>query len=91
VVKQALPDLLYKLVFRLDNRKVENERKVTNVLLLLQNIGGFIQAIMLLFNFLLMPISETDFYLDLAKNLYQAKVEDPSFFRDSSPTNKSAK
>jgi hypothetical protein len=48
--------------------------------MLLQNIGGLVQATMLFFNFFLLPISETSFYLDISRKLYKAKVDDKTFF-----------
>ena len=64
----------------LNEEGVNYTREVYHILDVLSDLGGIIEVIMIIFGFILFPISEHSFYLKAARMLFFARSKDQNMF-----------
>jgi hypothetical protein len=79
-VIEADPGVLFEMIYWCEARKLKHNRKVYTLLDMLEEIGGLIEALMLIVALMILPISDQSFYLSVARRLYKARVYDTNFF-----------
>ena len=66
----------------LEDETIRHVRYIYGLLDILGDLGGVTEVIMLLFGFLLYPISEHSFILQALRRLYRARTTDGSLFKE---------
>jgi len=78
---------LLEVEFRLSPEVNLNSRRVFGWFDLLGKLGGVTNVMMLLFGFMIYPISEHSYVLKVAKKLFIARTRDTTFFKDDPQQN----
>ena len=73
---------MLEIEFRLSPEVNYNSRRVFGWFDLLGKLGGVTNVMMLLFGFIIFPISEHSYVLKVAKKLFIARTRDANFFQD---------
>lgn len=74
------PGLLYNTMFYMQDEYMEHSREAYGTLDLLGDLGGVTEVIMIVFGFLIYPISEHSFTLKAAKKMFLARTTDETLF-----------